>query len=156
MYAKILSTKIKQGKKVCKATAAQCAYICFLLASRSDRAKRLKQKKNKKSYSAQLLTAAGRCKNHEVLFKGRSISRCNFDYNNLLLQLPRILTLPKSFVPMTSILKILYRLVHYMHISLIYFSLPLMAKKWSKTHRFIFFLHITYTHFILLLANRID
>ena len=39
--------------------------ICFLLASwRSDRAKRLKQ--NNKSCSAQLLTAAGRCKNHTI------------------------------------------------------------------------------------------
>ena len=40
--------------------------ICFLLASRrSDRAKRLKQNNNK-SYSAQLLTAAGRCKNNKM------------------------------------------------------------------------------------------
>ena len=43
--------------------------ICFLLASRrSDRAKRLKQ--NNKSYSAQLLTAAGRCKNLKLIFRG--------------------------------------------------------------------------------------
>ena len=48
-------------KKFSNHTAARCAFYFRLLASRgSDKAKRLMKKK---SYSTQLLTAAGRCKN---------------------------------------------------------------------------------------------
>ena len=51
-------------KKFSNHTATRCAFCFRLLASwGSDRAKRLKKQNNKNSYSAQLFTAAGRCKN---------------------------------------------------------------------------------------------
>ena len=53
----------KQGKKVCKATAARCAHL-FLFAGIAE--KRCKQVTPWWSYSGELLTAPGRCKNESM------------------------------------------------------------------------------------------
>ena len=72
-YSNEISRETKQGKKVFKATATRCAFCFRLLASReSDRAKRLM----KKSYSTQLLTAAGRCKKASTHGPPRNQENC--------------------------------------------------------------------------------